>query len=110
MYRGFIRSRGRLRQIRKPPETTKKKSIPLIGVGLYIALVLAIISIAYYLKAIVLRNAESGNNDSNSIARAIRAQEMHKQNAFSTYRNRGYSTAIASLQVYLIRREIRLIY
>jgi hypothetical protein len=77
MYRGFIRSRGRLRPIQKPPETTKKKLIPSIGMRFYVALVLAIISIAFYSKTSILRNVESGKNISNSIARTIRAQEMH---------------------------------
>lgn len=100
MYRGFIRSRGRLRPIRKPPETTKKKSIPSIGMGCYIALVLAIILIAYYSKAIVLRNAECGNNNINSIARTIRTQEMHKLHAFSM---NGNGIILLLLQVQMIQ-------
>jgi hypothetical protein len=57
----------------------------------------SIISIAFYSKASILRNVESGKNDiSNSIARTIRAQEMHNLHAFSMNGNGDYSNAIAS--------------
>jgi uncharacterized protein YggT (Ycf19 family) len=89
----FIRSRGRPK--RKPPETMKKKSIPLIGIRHFFALVIAIFSIAYYLKASVLRNDQSGNNNSNSFARD-RAHEMHQLHALNVYGYYENSTAIAN--------------
>jgi uncharacterized protein YggT (Ycf19 family) len=56
---GFIRSRGRPK--RKPPETTLNKSTSCFGIRICIAIVIAIISIAFYSRAATIQNAFSGN-------------------------------------------------
>ena len=56
---GFIRSRGRLRPSRKPPETTKKKSRPSLGNRCSFVLAIAILSIAFYLNSNLIWNAIS---------------------------------------------------
>jgi uncharacterized protein YggT (Ycf19 family) len=69
---GFIRSRGRPKQ--KPPETTLNKSTSCFSIRICTAIVIAIISIAFYSRAATNRNAFSRNN--NALIYSARDREV----------------------------------
>ena len=92
---GFIRSRGRLRPSRKPPETTKKKSRPSLSNRCSFVLAIAILSIAFYSNSNLIRNAISGHNQFNfSGDQEVKA--FMKQNEATTS---SYDTEMLELQL-----------
>jgi hypothetical protein len=76
---GFIRSRGRPKQ--KPPETTLNKSTFCSSIRNCLAIVIAIILIAFYSRETTIRNVFSGNNNAlifSAQNREVMAQKMKK--------------------------------